>query len=136
MRKTGGCMCGAVRYQCDMVGDAVLVCHCEQCRRQSGHVWAAARARGDSLEIDGDDALLWFRGRRSERGFCGRCGSSLFWRVDGDPDVSIGVGTLDDTEGLAIVADVFLAEKSAYSVATPGVECYLRDRDEAPISDG
>ncbi len=135
MRKTGGCLCGAIRYQCDLNTDAILLCHCEQCRRQSGHVWASIHARGDTLEIDGRDALAWRRDRHTERGFCLRCGSFLFWRADGSPDVSVSAGSIDDASGLAIKADIFFSEKGAYYGRTPGAECYLGNRDAPPIAD-
>ena len=39
--RTGGCLCGAVRYQVRGPLRSVVMCHCSQCRRQTGHVMAA-----------------------------------------------------------------------------------------------
>lgn len=134
MRRTGGCLCGAIQYSCDLTTTDVVACHCEQCRRQSGHVWASVPARGDTLEIDAAETLRWRRERGAERGFCGRCGSSLFWRADGSPDVSIGAGTLDDTSGLRLKAEIYVAEKSAYAQPAAGVEVYSGDRGDPPLA--
>lgn len=134
-RRAGGCLCGAIRFQCDLLTEEIVACHCEQCRRQSGNYWAAIRAGGDTLEIDGRAALLWRRDRHTERGFCARCGSFILWRADGSPEVSVGVGALDDTTGLRLVAEIFLDEKSAHHQPIPGVEHYRRARGEPPITE-
>ncbi|MCI4664490.1 MAG: GFA family protein [Neomegalonema sp.] len=132
--KTGGCMCGAVRYRAELTTREVLACHCEQCRRQSGNFWAAIHARGDLLEIDGGDAFVWRRFKQTERGFCRKCGSFILWRADGSPDVSIAAGSLDDASGLTLTAHIFLSEKPSYYKIEPGVECFSRDRGEGPIA--
>jgi len=52
----GSCLCGAVCYQ--VTGDVYgpSVCHCSQCRKQSGHLWASAyvAGKGDYYEISDD----------------------------------------------------------------------------------
>ena len=41
---TGRCLCGTVSFKGRWGGDPLRACHCGQCRRWSGHVWAAAEA--------------------------------------------------------------------------------------------
>nr|WP_272214715.1 hypothetical protein [Marinicella sp. W31]MDC2880044.1 hypothetical protein [Marinicella sp. W31] len=45
----GRCECGAVAFEVDEVRDTVTVCHCSQCRRTSGHLWASTHAPFDKL---------------------------------------------------------------------------------------
>ena len=65
----------------------VVLCHCTECRRWAGHVWAATAARFDELEFSEERGLRWIDSPDSvhdaRRGFCGECGSSLFWQVPG-----------------------------------------------------
>jgi hypothetical protein len=59
--------------------------------------------------------LVWYRSSASaERGFCGVCGSNLFWRPQAEKRTSIAAGTLDTPTGLAIERHIFVGEKSDY----------------------
>lgn len=112
---TGGCLCGAVRYE--VRGDLrhVIACHCSQCRRTSGHFVAATRAPTTHLTLTEARGLTWFRSSaRAERGFCGICGGNLFWRPTGGTTTSIMAGTLDPPTGLAIREHLHVADKSDY----------------------
>ncbi len=51
---------------------------------------------------------------RARRGFCGECGSSLFWDPPGRETISIAAGTLDDATGLRIVSHWFVSDAGAY----------------------
>ncbi|MBD3763369.1 MAG: GFA family protein, partial [Rhodobacterales bacterium] len=80
----GGCLCGAVTFALMPPLDGVIVCHCADCRRSSGHVWASVPVPTDRLHLHGAAGLRWFAGAPGvERGFCGLCGASLFWRSAG-----------------------------------------------------
>ena len=86
----GGCLCGAVTYRIAGPLRDVIACHCRQCRKTSGHFVAATTARIADLTIVDDGALRWYRSSEAaERGFCGVCGSSLFWRRFGGDHVGV-----------------------------------------------
>ena len=111
--RTGGCLCGAVTYEVTAPMRPVIACHCRQCRRTSGHHVAATAAPREAVHIRGEP--VWFASSdRARRGFCGRCGSNLFWDAPGSATLSIFAGTLDDAEGLAIAGHIYTADKSAY----------------------
>ena len=89
--RTGGCLCGAVRYS--VRGEPVHVgrCHCADCRKESGSAFTVyAQWPVDAFELTG--ALA----RYERRSFCPRCGSRLLNPVDDDTLVEIALGTLDD----------------------------------------
>jgi hypothetical protein len=113
--KTGGCMCGAVRYRVDGPLRPIVVCHCEQCRRMTGHFMAATAAKRGTFELEGADSVVWYSASSAaRRGFCKHCGSTLFWDgVDRDY-ISVAAGTLDNSEGLKIVCHIFVSEKGGY----------------------
>jgi hypothetical protein len=111
----GGCLCGAVRYEVRGKLRPVVMCHCTQCRRMTGHVMAATAARRADFRLVADGELSWYRSSATaRRGFCARCGSTLFWEGVGRDYVSIAAGTLDDASGLTIACHIFVAEKGAY----------------------
>jgi hypothetical protein len=116
----GGCLCGAVRYEVRGPLRDVLVCHCAECRRWSGHLFAATAARREDLILVRQAALRWIASPESEsrarRGFCGECGSSLFWDAPGRETISIAAGSLDPPTGLRTIAHVYVRQAADYSV--------------------
>lgn len=111
---SGGCLCGAVRYEVRGPLSDVHACHCGQCRRQSGHFVAAASARRSDFVLVAEESLAWYRSSEAaKRGFCATCGSALFWD-GGDDDVSINVGSLDQPTGLKIESHIFVDDKADY----------------------
>ncbi|TMV94698.1 GFA family protein [Thioclava sp. BHET1] len=119
----GSCLCGAVRYEITGPMRPSVACHCSQCRKSSGHYWSATQVDAGQLAISGDEALRWYRSSaQAERGFCSQCGSSLFWRKDGEARVSVGSGTLDLPTGLHTAKHIFVADKSDYYEIEDGPE--------------
>lgn len=114
LRATGRCLCGAVRYEVRGPLRDVLVCHCVECRRFSGHVGAFAATNAGDLVIAENRALRWIdspeSNRQARRGFCGECGSSLFWHAAGAQRISIAAGTLDRPTGLKVAAHIYTHE--------------------------
>ncbi|HWT26034.1 MAG TPA: GFA family protein [Solirubrobacteraceae bacterium] len=124
VRATGGCLCGAVRYAVHGPLRDVVLCHCSRCRRSHGHVAAyAACARGD-LVVEDAEPLRWYEADGRARGFCGRCGASLFWRAEGRPTVSVAAGTLDQPTGLRTVAQIFTRDRGDYYALGGEGECF------------
>jgi hypothetical protein len=93
----------------------VVHCHCGQCRRWHGHVGAYTNAAVKNVTLTGGRHLKWYRSSGfARRGFCARCGSSLFWRHDKADTMSIAAGTLDAPTGLRSVANIFVAHRGDY----------------------
>jgi hypothetical protein len=119
---TGRCLCGAVRYTVQGSLRPVSYCHCTQCRRTSGHFVAATACDATDLRLLDDAGLRWYRSSsRAERGFCGECGSSLFWKPDHGRHVSIMAGTMDSPTGLQAIEHIFVADASDYYALADGL---------------
>jgi hypothetical protein len=117
-RATGGCLCGAVRYAVRGPLRDVVLCHCSRCRRTHGHVAAYAACAADDLELVAEDELRWYADGDRARGFCGRCGASLFWRAPERDTISIAAGTVDPPTGLRTVAQIFVDDRGDYYEVT------------------
>lgn len=126
----GGCLCGAVTYRVDGPLRQVIGCHCTQCRKTSGHYVAATAAEDASLAVaDPEGALTWYRSSESaRRGFCGRCGSSLFWKHEKRSYTAIAAGTLEGETGLRTEAHIHTADKGDYYELDPGITQYPAGR--------
>ncbi|MBF9028902.1 GFA family protein [Rhodobacterales bacterium HKCCE3408] len=108
----GSCLCGAVRYRVDGPLRPVIACHCTQCRKTSGHHVAATSAPREAIAIEGE--VTWYRSSESaRRGFCGTCGSNLFWDGPGTY-LAIMAGTLDGDAGIRLAGHIYCADKGAY----------------------
>ncbi|MBU3031423.1 GFA family protein [Paracoccus marinaquae] len=108
----GQCLCGAVRFSGRRPDPEVVACHCGQCRRWSGHVWASFYL--ESPVIAGE-ALRWYRSSaEAERGFCSTCGTSLFWRPVGRETLSVSPGAVDNPTGLELRSHIYVADKGDY----------------------
>jgi hypothetical protein len=113
--RTGGCLCGAVRYEVRGALRPIVMCHCGQCRRMTSHVMAATAARKRDFHLAPDAPVQWYdSSAEARRGFCARCGSMLFWQGAGRDYVSIAAGTLDAPDGLGIVCHIHVADKAPY----------------------
>jgi hypothetical protein len=121
MPATGGCLCGAIRYEVRGELRDVVVCHCSRCLRTHGHAAAySACARAD-LVLLADEELRWYEFGDRARAFCARCGGALFWRAEGRETISITAGTLDRPTGLRTAAHIYTRDRADYyEIAGPG----------------
>lgn len=116
----GRCLCGAVAFRVTAEPQGASACHCSQCRRQSGHVWASAAVPVAALEIVG--APRWYdSSARARRGFCGTCGSVLFWQAHDEDVISVALGALESPTGLALERHIFVADKGDYYEIADGL---------------
>jgi hypothetical protein len=113
--KTGSCLCGGVRFELRGPLDGVIACHCSQCRKQTGHHWASTHTADHDLAFVTQDTLRWYRSSpQAQRGFCGVCGSTLFWKTDGSSTTSVCAGAIDGPTGLGLAGHIFVADAGDY----------------------
>ena len=112
---TGGCLCGAVRYEVRGALRDVINCHCTMCQRLHGAFGAHSKAKKANIRIVEDRGLAWYATSDSaRRGFCRDCGSHLFWEPVAQDATGIVAGTLDPPTGLTTMGHIFTGEKSDF----------------------
>jgi hypothetical protein len=117
---TGSCLCGDVTFTVGAEPQGPSVCHCGQCRRQSGHLWASAYVARSDLSISG--TVNWYASSETaKRGFCPRCGSFLFWAADAEDTMSFALGALQEPTGLRLEKHIFVKDKGDYYDIADGV---------------
>jgi hypothetical protein len=132
--RTGSCLCGRVRFSVKGKLREVVACHCHQCRKQSGHYYAATQAREIDLEMTDDGALKWYQSSdKGKRGFCSQCGSALFWKSDEEPYTSILAGSFDQPTGLRLTRHIFVADKGDYYEIDDGLPQFVAGSNSATI---
>jgi hypothetical protein len=128
--RTGGCLCGRVRYESTGAPLFSLLCHCRDCQRQSGSAFIAAmRVPAAGFRIT-EGAPRFFvslsdAGNHVTRAFCPECGSPLFIRVSSRPDiVGLRVGSLDDPSAFRPEADIFVKSAQPWDHMNPDLPKY------------
>lgn len=112
---TGSCQCGAVRFTLAGALPPPNACHCTICRKQSGHVFASTEVKKADLAIIGAEHVTWYASSaKVRRGFCGTCGSSLFWDPPHRDWIAVAMGAFDGPTGTAMNLHIFVADKGDY----------------------
>lgn len=121
----GSCLCGAIAFSVDAPLPPVEACHCSLCRKWTGHFLASVEVPRSALTIIDSGKLSWFSSsHKARRGFCARCGSSLFF----DPLdqqkydwIGIAMGAFANPTGTNMAVHIFTAEKGDYYSISDGL---------------
>ena len=121
---TGGCMCGAVRYECSAEPIMAGNCHCRDCQKAGGGAFASALAVPTvALKIAGD--LKYYdtkgdSGQTVSRGFCPNCGARLLGTSKAMPDLTVILaGSLDDPSWYRPNMDIYTASAQPWAYMNP-----------------
>ncbi len=116
----GSCLCGDITFETEAEPQGASMCHCSQCRKQSGGIWSSASVVDTDLTITGE--VLWYEASESaKRGSCPRCGSFLFWKAHDEDTTSFALGAVDGPTGLELTKHIFVAHKGDYYTISDNV---------------
>lgn len=133
---TGGCLCGAVRYEVRGPLRDVVNCHCSMCQKLHGAFGAHSKARKVNITITKEDGLAWFQTSQvARRGFCRECGSSLFWEPFDFDATGIIAGSLDGPTGLKTIGHIFVGEKSDFNEISDALPKFDASSDGELVND-
>ncbi|WP_247227544.1 GFA family protein [Yoonia sp. F2084L] len=97
-------------------------CHCTACRKHSGHYEASVDVARSALKVSGETHVKWYQSsEKVRRGFCGHCGSTLFWDPIFQDWTAIAMGAFDTPTGTQIERHIFVSEKGDYYTITDGL---------------
>lgn len=129
-KRTGSCLCGAVRYQLPWPPKAMVVCHCSDCQKQAGTAFSVVGvARRDDFSVSGDLQTFSHPGSSGQtvnRKFCGNCGSPVLTDTAAARDQGIiffKAGTLDKTGDLAPTVHYWTRSAQHWFEIPAGMTC-------------
>lgn len=122
---TGGCSCGAIRYECSAEPVASFNCHCRACQQYTGSAFISARlvpasafriTKGSVREY----TTLGDNGSEIHRGFCETCGSPVATRLGRLPEyVGVPAGSMDDPSTHNPTMDLFVRDAQPWDCMDP-----------------
>ena len=120
-RATGSCLCGSVGFAIRGALRSVSFCHCQMCQRSLTSYGAYTACAPDALVLLKSRTLKWYRSSpEARRGFCGKCGSQLFWEPAHGRSLSVSAGSLDQPAALAAGEHIFCDQIPDYGARPPG----------------
>ena len=135
---TGGCACGAVRFEVTAPFDTAGYCHCKRCQRRSGALWSEngfLPGTGFTLVQGTAEIRTWHPEDGSPKSFCGICGGHVY---AGDPAGSLVVvrlGALDGHPGIEPEWHTWVESAPEWEpLPDDGLPRYPQGRDSEPIS--
>lgn len=114
--RTGGCMCGAVRFEARLTGHEFGACHCEMCRRWTGSALLGITVPVAAITWTGAEHIARLQSSAwAERAWCSQCGSPLYYHVTGagpmSANLELPIGLLDDANGLTFSNEIYIDHK-------------------------
>jgi hypothetical protein len=114
----GRCLCGAVAFDATPKSMTFHACHCDMCRRWTGSAMLAVAVPADGMRLEGGEHIRTIASSGwAERGWCDRCGSSLFYRVTIEGPMQgqyhVPLGLFDEPEAFEFTSEIFIDRKPA-----------------------
>lgn len=133
-QRSGQCLCGAVTFTAK-VGTSIQACHCVQCQRWTGGGPYFA-VEVEDLEMSGAETLKDYHASSwGERAFCGTCGSTIYWRMQGETPRTLAAGLLDDQSGLRVTEEIFVDYRPDWLPAFEGADQSTEAQEIAKLKD-
>jgi hypothetical protein len=126
---TGGCLCGAIRYEGRGEPYHVTHCHCADCRRSTGapFVTWASFARPNFRFISGEPRVIAWAGRLHS--FCANCGTSLTFMSGAEADeIDVTVASFDEPQRVSPADHVWVCDRLPWIEAIGSLPVYEQER--------
>lgn len=117
----GGCLCGACRYETSAAPINVRACHCRACQKATGApFYTRVLVPIEGLEITGP--VAWYSSSPEvRRGFCSRCGTTMFSERASAGVIGLTMGSLDDPDAFAPSEHIWVSRKQAWLKLADGL---------------
>ena len=127
----GSCLCGNVRFSVHGFNNKAANCHCSMCRKFHGAAFGTLVGGQGLRWLSGKDELKEFvASNGTVRTFCSHCGSSIGFRVKGEPleNIELAISTFDDDIPVNIDAQIYTDYKANWCELQPEIIAYPEGR--------
>lgn len=125
---TGGCFCGAVRFEVRGPEKFACFCHCHSCQRAAGApVVAWATYARDAFRITGGALHTYSSSPGVTRGFCSGCGTSISYEhVDRPGEIDLTLNSLDDPGAPTLKAHIWTEDRAPWFEIGDDLPVYVK----------
>ena len=127
---TGGCQCGAVRYEWQAKSKLAFssVCYCRMCQKASGQPFMGfTGGKREHIRFTRGAPAIFRSSNKVERGFCKDCGTPLTYAFEGTGDISVTINSLDDPEAMPPTKQFGIESKVSWFDAIHGLPAHTTD---------
>lgn len=116
MEANGSCLCGAVEIKIPHVAEEITVCHCQMCQKFfGGPFMSLTGVLPEGFTLSGEEQVQRFMSSEwAERGFCQKCGSSLFYHSLADNEYYFPAGLFPDIDQAKLTEEIFYDQKPSF----------------------
>ena len=109
----GSCLCKSVSFKIYKETRKAVICHCTMCQKSNGEFSSYTKAKLNNFKLTKKSSLKWYHSSKNfRRGFCFKCGSSLFFQKIKNPiDIAISTGSLK--KNISTVGHIFYHYKKS-----------------------
>ena len=115
LTKIAKCLCGGIKIRIKGKLRYVSNCHCSQCMKTHGNFASYTSCPENNLTFINKKTLKWYKSSKiAKRGFCSRCGASMFYKKYNSKNISIAAGMLNNPTNLKTNSNIFTHGKLDY----------------------
>lgn len=127
LKAKAACLCTAVQIEAKQINPNYSVCHCESCRQWGGGPFFALRC-GTDVEIQGEEHIRYYESSAwARRGFCGECGTHLFFQFHDSGEFNMPVGLFRDLPELTMSMQYFSDQRPEHYCFTQKTKAMTRE---------
>ena len=113
--KIAKCLCGGIKIK--IIGNLrhVINCHCSQCMKTHGNFAAYTACEEKNITFMNKKPLKWYKSSDfAKRGFCSKCGASIFYKIKKSTNISIAAGIFRNPTNLKTNSNIYTKGKLDY----------------------
>ena len=121
------CLCGGIQFKTKGYHRNIQNCHCKQCMKTHGNYAAYTNTPEKDVKFIKKRTLKWFRSsKKAKRGFCSRCGASMFFKFLRSNNISIAAGMFTNPTKLKTTTNIFVKGKLDYYILDNKLPKFIR----------
>ena len=121
------CLCGGIKLKTQGYHRNVQNCHCIQCMKTHGNFSAYTNLKDLNIRFLAKRTLKWFKSsKKAQRGFCKKCGASIFFKMNKSDNISISAGIFDKSLKLKTFRNIFTKNKLKYYSLDKNIQKFSR----------
>ena len=120
--KIAKCLCGSIKIKIIGKLRQVINCHCSQCMKTHGNFAAYTNSLEENITYISKSTLRWYHSSNfAKRGFCSKCGASVFYKIKKSNNISISAGMFTNPTKLKTHSNIFIKDKLDFYKIDPSL---------------